>query len=228
MAILNTTLVYAILGGLVPAIFWLIFWLREDKKHPEPVGLIVFTFFLGMGCVFLAGPIQRWIAGFGFDDQTLIILWSAVEEFLKFGAVAVLALKSGFLDEPIDYPMYAIAAALGFAGLENILYLHQPFALNHEIVGLLAGNLRFIGATLLHAIASSLIGIMMGLAFYQTYFVKKLSLIVGFVAAVALHSIFNFFIMKDEGRNVLGVFAFLWVITIISMLLFEKLKRMAN
>ena len=48
----------------------------------------------------------------------------------------------------------------------------------------------------------------------------------GIIAAITLHSVFNFFIMQNSGKNFLQIFGFLWVITIIIMLLFEKLRRM--
>ena len=34
--------------------------------------------------------------------------------------------------------------------------------------------------------------------------------------------------MKDSGNNFLRVFALLWVMTVVVMLLFEKLKRMSG
>jgi hypothetical protein len=46
--------------------------------------------------------------------------------------------------------------------------------------------------------------------------------------AVLLHSTFNFFIMRGEGKSTLQIFIFLWVITILVILLFEKLRRMSG
>jgi RsiW-degrading membrane proteinase PrsW (M82 family) len=92
---------------------------------------------------------------------------------------------------------------------------------------MLTGNLRFLGSTLLHAIASGIIGSALGLAFY----LKKLRipyLLIGLISAICLHSVFNFFIMKGSGENFLRVFGFLWVIAIINILIFEKLKRMGT
>jgi hypothetical protein len=56
---------------------------------------------------------------------------------------------------------------------------------------------------------------------------KKWFLVTGFIIAIALHSAFNFFIIKNNG-NELEIFAFLWVVTIIVMLLFEKIRRMSG
>ena len=67
-------LLYVFLGGLVPAILWLWFWLREDSAHPEPRGLIVITFIAGMVSVVLTIPTQGVVYGFSLKDQLLLFL----------------------------------------------------------------------------------------------------------------------------------------------------------
>jgi protease PrsW len=220
------TLLYAILGGGLPAIFWLWFWLHEeDPEDHEPRGLITLAFIMGALVVMVAVWMEKYSLNFIKDNTTQIIVWATIEEVLKFAAIGVILFKSNIIDEPIDYPMYFIATALGFAALENVLYLLHPLASDGTVVGLLTGNLRFLGSTLLHLIASSMIGSALGLAFYVKGF-KGQYLIGGLICAIALHSVFNFFIMKGSGENFLSVFGFLWVVAIINILIFEKLKRM--
>ena len=139
-------------------------------------------------------------------------------------------------DKPIDWPIYMITAALGFAALENALFLRQSLSLDQTTVGLFTaasiGQLRFLGSTLLHAVSSGILGIGLGISIYMKGFKRKWYIFMGLILAIALHSVFNFFIMKidiDNGNSlleVLKVFAFLWVVTIIVMLLFEKVRRM--
>ena len=62
------TLILAIAGGLLPALFWLWFWLREDSEHPEPKILITLTFILGMITVVIVVPIQRYFSLIVTDD----------------------------------------------------------------------------------------------------------------------------------------------------------------
>lgn len=224
----NQKLVIALVGGLLPALLWLFFWLNEDKEHPEPKGLILLTFLMGMASVVFVLPFEQLARAKVPDQQILTIIWAAAEELIKYIAVSWIALKSIQIDEPVDYPIYFITVALGFAALENGLFLIHPVALGDSTVSLLTGNLRFLGATLLHAVASSCIGISMGLAFFSNWFTKKISLFVGLLTAIVLHSLFNFFIIKNDGEHFLTVFAFLWIVTIISMLLFEKLRRMSE
>lgn len=224
----GNVILIAIFGGLVPALFWLWFWLREDREHPEPKGLIFITFLLGMAMVIFVLPFEQLARSKIQDQQLLTIIWAAAEELIKYFAVALIAFKTSQIDEPVDFPIYFVTAALGFAALENSLFLINPLSLGDGTVGLLTGNLRFLGATLLHAVSSSLVGISLGLAFYGTWFQKKLGLFLGLLTAIVLHSLFNFFIIKNDGENFFGVFGFLWIVTIITMLLFEKLRRMSE
>lgn len=229
MADQNTLgIIYAILSGLVPASLWLWFWLRQDKEHPEPKGLIFLSFILGMAAVIFVLPAEKMANELILDEKTRLIAWAAIEEIAKYGAVSLLALHSKFLDEPLDYPIYFIVTAIGFAALENIIYVIEPLRNGEMVTGLITGNLRFLGATVLHINASALPGIALGLTFYSGWLSKKFMLLVGLSLSIVLHSVFNFFIMVDEGTNYITVFGFLWVVTIIIMLLFEKLRRMSG
>lgn len=222
------TLVFALLGGVLPAMFWLWFWLKEeDENNPEPKWLIALTFILGAIIVLVAIWAEKFSLNFISGHTAQVITWAAIEEILKFAAVAFILFGSRIIREPIDYPMYFIACALGFAAFENMLYLLHPLESSGTVVGLLTGNLRFLGSTLLHAIASSMIGSALGLSFFVKQF-RSVYLFIGIICAIVLHSIFNFFIMKGDGENFLSVFGFLWVIAIINILIFEKLKRMGK
>lgn len=221
-------LIVSFLGGLTPALVWLWFWLRQDREHPEPRGLLFLSFILGMAGVVFAIPIQRFAANLISDHNALIITWAAVEEILKLLAVSMLTFHSLYLDEPVDYPIYFMTTALGFAAFENTIFLIHPITVDDTTLSLVTGTLRFMGATLLHAVATGSIGVFLGLAFYRGAFVKFIYLLFGIASAITLHSVFNFFIMQESSRNFLNTFGFLWVTTIIVMLLFEKLRRMSK
>lgn len=221
-------LVIAIIVGIVPSLIWLWFWLKEDSEKPEPKGLLAFCFFIGMILVFIVLPIQKFIQGAISSNDLQIITWAGVEEIVKFLAVVIILHKTTYIDQPIDWPIFLITTALGFAAFENILFLIKPLSLNQATIGIMTGQLRFLGSTLLHTVASGIIGISLGLSFYMSKFIKKIYLFWGLVVAIALHSGFNFFIMNNNGGDFLKVFAFLWVATIINLLLFEKLRRMSG
>jgi RsiW-degrading membrane proteinase PrsW (M82 family) len=221
------TLIYAILGGVIPALVWLWFWLREDT-HPEPIGLIIAAFIIGALSVMFVVPLQKYASTLFTSHREIIVAWVSIEEIIKFIVVAVVALGTRYMKEPIDFPIYFITVALGFAAFENILFIIKPLNAGNMLVGFLTGNLRFLGSTLLHAMASAIIGIGIGLAWDGTFIKKSFFAILGLIGAISLHSVFNFFIMDNAQENFLTVFGFLWVFTIINMLLFEKLRRMGQ
>jgi RsiW-degrading membrane proteinase PrsW (M82 family) len=222
------TLFLAIIGGAGPAILWLWFWFKEeDDERSDPVGLIILYFLLGAIVVLLAIWIEKASISIITDKNLQIIAWATIEEILKLLAVSAILIGSHTIKKPLDYPMYFIACALGFAALENVLYLLRPIDVSGTIVGMFTGNLRYLGSTLLHAISSGMIGSALGLSFYMQKS-RLFYIFVGTLCAIVLHSVFNFFIMKGTGENFLSVFGFLWVVAIINIIIFEKLKRMGK
>lgn len=221
------TITIATISGVLPAIVWLWFWLKEeDKNHPEPRGLIFLTCLIGAIMVVFAIGLQRFSEPYLANEIVKLTTWASIEEILKFLAVVVIVFGTGHIDEPIDFPMYFIAVAIGFAALENILFLLDPISVESTVVGLLTGNLRFLGSNLVHILASAFIGSAFGLTFYKNKFSRFFYVFFAIIFAITLHSIFNFFIIKGGGENFLKVFGFIWIIAIISILIFEKLKRM--
>ncbi len=222
------TIGLALLGGVAPALIWLWFWLRENKEKPEPRGLLLMCFLLGAAAVIFVLPVEKLIQSGISSKAWQITFWAGAEEIIKYLAVVIILFNTKYIKNPIDWPIYLITAALGFAALENTFFLLKPLSLDHSTVSILTSQLRFIGSTLLHAVSSGLIGISLGLSFYMSKAKQKIYLIFGLITAIALHSSFNFFIMDNSGNNFLKVFGFLWVVTIINMLLLEKLRRMSG
>src|SRR5690606_35904252 len=112
----STYVAIALLGGLGPALFWLWFWLREDKARPEPRALIALTFVGGMMVVPLALPLQKMALDL-YSGVILIAAWVTIEETLKYAAALITVLWNRAVDEPIDYVIYMITIALGFSAL---------------------------------------------------------------------------------------------------------------
>ncbi|MDD5050862.1 MAG: PrsW family glutamic-type intramembrane protease [Candidatus Pacebacteria bacterium] len=216
------TVFWAMLGGFIPALFWLWFWLREDTIHPEPRGLIVLAFFAGMIAAPLALPLEKYVSSQGLGNGLTFLFWALIEESLKFGAAYVSALKKKNMNEPVNALIYLITAALGFSAIENTFFLMQPLAAGNIVETLLTGNLRFIGASLLHTVSSAMVGLFIALAFYRSEKVKKLYILYGLFFAIILHTLFNFFII--EGNNTFMVFAGVWMAVIVLMVFFEKVK----
>lgn len=220
------TLIITFLLGLIPSLIWLFFWVREEEKRAEPIGLLAAVFIAGMASVIFVLPVQKFIEANIAEYEWQITLWATAEEIIKYLAVMLVLYKTRDIDEPVDWPIYMITAGLGFAALENMLFIAKPLALGESTVGLLTGGLRFLGSTLLHAVASAMVGISLALAFHLGVTRQKIYMFFGLFGAIFLHTLFNFFIMKEGGNDFLQVFAFLWVVAVLVMLMFEKVRRM--
>lgn len=220
-----TVFAIAFVSGLIPALFWLWFWLREDKKNPEPLLLIAITFIAGMAVVPLALPLQKWAIDH-YIDAELIWVWVIIEEVLKYALATLVILWNRAVDEPIDYVIYMITIALGFATLENTLFLINPIAVGDFLNSTLTGSFRFLGATLLHVLASGTVGVFLAFAFCKSSTMKLLYGMIGLFLAIILHAFFNFSIMDASGEIILAVFLFVWIGIIMLFLIFEKIKRL--
>jgi RsiW-degrading membrane proteinase PrsW (M82 family) len=214
----------AFLCGLIPALFWLWFWLREDKEKPEPLLLIAITFIAGMAVVPLALPLQKYAIDL-YSGRDLILVWVIIEEVLKYAVALCIILWNRAVDEPIDMVIYMVTLALGFAALENALFVLNPLAAGDYLNSALTGSFRFLGATLLHVLASGTVGVFLAFSFYKRTSVKLIYGMLGLFVATVLHALFNFFIMDASGEAILGVFLFVWFGIIILFLLFEKIKQ---
>jgi RsiW-degrading membrane proteinase PrsW (M82 family) len=224
----------ALLGGILPAVFWLWFWVKEDKLHPEPRGLIILAFLAGMLATAAAYPVEKEIrdsvSSFASSvnmDMTLLFLWAVTEEVLKFLAIYIIALRSKYFDEPIDAVLYLVTIALGFAALENAMFLINPLNDGDAIATILLGNFRFIGATLLHVAASGIVGVALALSFYSTRANRQFATFYGLIGAIVLHTVFNFSILASEGVYLREIFIGLWVFIVGILLVCEKIKKMA-
>lgn len=215
----------AFLAGLIPALFWLWFLLREDKCRPEPKILIVSSFIAGMLVIPLVLPLQEY-AMTQYTGQNLIFVWVIIEEVLKYSAALIVVLWNRAVDEPIDAIIYMITIALGFSALENALFIFNPLVAGNYIESFITGNFRFLGATLLHVLASATVGVAMALSYYKRSAVKVLSALLGLFAAILLHALFNLFIMNASGGTVLMIFMFVWMGIIVLFLIFEKVKTL--
>ena len=224
------TLIYALLGGLLPAIIWLVFWLKEDSAHPEPRGLILKTFIFGMIAVLLVLPFQKLVESWIPGELALstLFLWVVFEELFKLVAAYFGGLHSREDNEPIDPMIYMITAALGFVALENTLFILGPLINDELVKGVITGNLRFIGASLLHIIASGIIGAAMALTFYKSRSARTSLLLLALIGATIIHTVFNFFILKWDVLGTVSVFALVWAGAISLLLLFEKIKLIAR
>ncbi len=223
-------LLLAFLGGVLPALVWLFFWLMEDRCEPEPKRYIFYSFAAGMVAV-LPTLILQAIAKEYLPPMSLGLIgaWALIEEVMKFGAAYFVALRLHVFDEPIDAVVYLVTAALGFSALENALFLWTPIAHGELFKSIAMGESRFLGATLVHALSSSTVGIALALSFYKPH-MRKMYAVCGLILAAALHTAYNYFILTTQGTDIeraqgtFLIFVCVWFGVIATLLVVERLK----
>ena len=223
------TLVYAFFGGLLPSFIWLYFLLKEDARHPEPKKLIAFAFFVGMLMVPLALPLEQCVKNYFVGDGSNILLsvlvaWALIEEVLKYGVAAALILWRPAVDEAPDYVIYMLTVALGFAAAENMLFLLTPLMQGNTLAGVFTSDVRFLGSTLLHVVASASIGFALAFSHASRPFVRVAAAAFGLILAISLHTAFNVLIINEGASTTFAAFIFVWFVAVIFFAAFEVLK----
>jgi RsiW-degrading membrane proteinase PrsW (M82 family) len=202
-------LLLGIILGLLPSFAWIFFYLNEDL-HPEPRRLLVLTFLSGavfafaalffqiaVGCnLFFACPPGEIVAA-TFSLLPLLV-FAASEEIAKFAAAYFSVHRNPAFDEPVDAMIYMVVAAMGFAAVEN---LGAIGSLEPAGTALIAQSfettlLRFIGATLLHSLASGIVGYYWAVGLRE--FGAKKPILFGLFLATILHAAFNYLILFYE------------------------------
>ena len=226
-------LIYIFLG-IIPSIIWLLYYLQKDS-NPEPRKKILMIFLGGIIAAILATIIESLIlqsilktSWLSYLSQASIafLLIAFTEEFLKYIAVKTLIFHDPELDEPVDIIIYLIVASLGFAALENIiLFFSERSSISQTI---LITILRFLGATLLHALCSGLLGLFIVII---TIHMKKKWLwsSIGLILISFLHALYNLSIMRTVGYQRLAFPGLLIIILAISLSLgIKKVKKMKS
>lgn len=227
---------FIVMLSLIPGIIWLLFYLRKDV-HPEPNLMIIKVFLYGALITVPVFFIQLGMTNF-FPESSqrsdlIIFLYyifvvGFTEEISKYLVIKNKVLKSSEVDEPTDIILYMIIAGLGFATLENIVYL---FDVEFPDI-LFITAFRFLGPIFLHALCSGTIGYFLAKSFFDPKQKIKL-LIYGFSLAILLHGIYNFSIIKIIGLVqssdketiiinplLFGVFSFILLAILIGLAIF--------
>lgn len=111
------------------------------------------------------------------------------EELVKFLAVYIYPFKRNAFNEPVDGIVYSVMASMGFATLENILYVFE--------LGIGTGLLRMFTAVPAHAAFGVVMGYYMGLAKFDKENRTKL-LAKGLLFAILLHGAYDFFLFQEN------------------------------
>ena len=135
-----------IVAALLPAIMLCIYVYKKDRREKEPLHLLLFLFLAGVACCYPASLIESVLIDIiesfftihKADDGTLYMAKQAfyiynflkyfigvalVEEFLKWIALVKISKNDKNYNSFFDGMIYAIFVSLGFAALENVMYV---------------------------------------------------------------------------------------------------------
>ena len=180
--------------ALAPVAIILIYVYVRDKYDKEPIGLLLKTLFAG---AFITIPIlfvESVLSYLGGSFQGLLeaaytafVVASFSEELFKYLVILIFIRKSPHFNERFDGIVYAVFVSLGFAAVENILYVMDG--------GLKVGLLRALTAVPAHA----LFGVAMGFYFGKYLFIKKPKyLYQALWIPILLHGIYDFILMSKQ------------------------------
>ena len=205
--------------GLLPVAVLLFYIYSHDKIEKEPPGLLIKLLFFGcLSCipaVILETVWTNFLQGIGLNPYSVIYL--LIENFLvvalaEEGSKRVL-LKLGSWNNPafnyvFDGVVYAVCVSLGFAGLENVLYI-SGFGMDVAMV-------RGLAAVPLHCICGVFMGHYYGLE--KTYVVRgmvneaKNAKLMGLLIPILIHGFYDF--AASIGSD---TFVYIWLVFVVVM-----------
>ena len=206
--------------AVAPALFLIIIFYFVDREK-EPMKFILGAFFAGVAATIPVAiieilaktfftPFQQTVSPFFLQASYMFLVVAPVEEVLKFGAVMAVVYRSKEFNEWYDGILYAMVAALGFATLENIIYVFSR--------GAMVGLLRFFLSVPAHALFGGIMGFFLsGAKFSKRPFPWLLG---GLVVPIIFHSLFNIFLISGQIYIILLVIPLsitMWVTLILAI-----------
>lgn len=193
-------IVVLVLISILPALFLLWFFEKQDKGEKEPRKLKNKVFFWGVFSTIIAAFLEinvdyviptsylnKWVYLF----ILAFVVTALIEEAIKFFIVKRVAYNHKKFNEVMDGITYTVIAGLGFAVLENLLYVLQG--------GISVGIIRAILAVPAHALFSGIMGYYIGKAkFEKTPWDSRSMLWKGFLLAVLYHGLYDYFLMSES------------------------------
>ncbi len=194
-----------------PVFLLLFYFYIRDKYEEEPLQRIFVTFIVGMIAsipilvfeIITAYVIDIEGQGIGKIFKESFIVAGFVEELFKFIVVITTIYFSRHFNEPYDGIIYTVSASLGFATVENVMYVLT--------LGTLAGIFRAFTALPAHAFFGVIMGFFVGLSKFTRTIIKKIFLmLIGILIAVFLHGLYNFLLFT--GTPIMMVMTFVLLI----------------
>ena len=203
--------------AVIPSVFLLIKVYQADKVEKEPAPLLFKLFIKGLESAFLAAVVEALLINFGLNTLVRLgliegegsFLYHAIEAFLIV-AVAEEGFKYYFLkqttwnhpafDYRFDAVVYAVFVSLGFATIENILYVWGSQI--ESGTGLQLSVYRGVLSVPAHCVFAVAMGIHYGAAKYaqghEQFDLEEAGLRKAFLVPVLMHGFFDFALMMNQ------------------------------
>lgn len=185
-----------LLLSLAPVIILLSYiWLR-DKYEKEPWSMLLKALALGAFSVIPILFLERFLSTFlVYFSGYPAVFWNAFvvaafsEELFKFLFLFLLIWKSREFNEKFDGIVYAVFISLGFAAVENTLYVFEH--------GYGTGLTRALTAVPAHFLFGVSMGYFLGMArFYPRQ--KSRYLYLAILIPIVLHGLYDFILMAES------------------------------
>ena len=210
-------------AAIIPSIILIILVLKQDKIESEPIGLLIKLFFFGALTTLPAGLLETW-GEMGImaitrdkDMQTLLMFLICVplaEEGLKYIALATTWKHEAF-NFTFDGIVYAVIVSLGFATLENILYVMNYMSLQVALV-------RGILSVPLHCTCGVFMGYFYGMArnhnAHGEHSRSVLERLLALIVPLFIHGLYDFALSVDSNAISLAGLGFTVIIFILSFM----------
>jgi RsiW-degrading membrane proteinase PrsW (M82 family) len=193
------------LASLIPGLFWMWWYYRQDKYEKEPKRLLALVFITGIPLSLLIGLFEYSIDQAGKQGNIALsesenilpvilfylLVVALTEELGKLAITYFLAYRHPAFNEPVDGIIYAAASGLGFATFENVFFIINE----GPVIILLRGPVSTLG----HVLFSAMWGAALGLAkFDRLRTTAKRRVIAGLMLAVITHAIFDLIIALGQ------------------------------
>lgn len=181
-------------AGIAPAIALMTFFYLKDRFNTEPILPIVRSFINGALLVFPIMFVQYAFTSEGIGQHPLImsfLLTGFLEEFFKWFIFIYTVYKFTAFNSLYDGIIYGVAISLGFATVENILYL-----IAH---GIEYAFTRAIFPVSSHALFGVIMGYYLGRARFSPGY-PKLMMLLAIVLPFLLHGSYDFILQTTEGN----------------------------
>ncbi|MBR9861124.1 PrsW family intramembrane metalloprotease [bacterium] len=179
--------------ALAPVLAIILYFVFLDRFNKEPIKMLLMTFVFGVLSIIPAVLMEQYGMSVLGPTNSLVKDWieafiviAFAEELAKYLFLRIFVFKSRHFDEPFDGIIYALMISMGFAGLENILYVIEG-GVNVAIV-------RMFTAVPAHATFAVLMGYWVGRAKMEN---KPFLNWLGLFSAILFHGLYDFFLLAD-------------------------------